>query len=93
MPDLLEMMNMKYAPKTWKDISGYKGYYQICEDKRVRSVPRLIDASNGQTRSLKSVVLSFAYNNAGIFGCILYKEGKEKYFDVEKEFSKYFPES
>ena len=37
----------------WKDIAGYKGYYQISNYGHVRSLDRYISDKNGKVRFLK----------------------------------------
>ena len=40
----------------WKDIEGYKGFYQINEEGVVRSLPRLEYVESTSTRDNKDVI-------------------------------------
>lgn len=42
----------------WKDVLGYEGYYQVSDQGRVRSLPRVIMRSNGYPQTLRGQLLA-----------------------------------
>lgn len=49
----------------YKDIPGYKGYYQASNLGNIRSVDRLVDAKNGRSQNRKGKVLRPSTNRCG----------------------------
>lgn len=46
------------AAEVWKDIIGFKGYYQVSNRGNVRSLTRMINHKNGKRRIYKGAVMS-----------------------------------
>lgn len=70
--------------KRWRDIPGFKGYYQASTDGQVRSVDRLIPNSVGSGhRLMKGKILNPAvYKNPGYPTVALSMKGKVEYYSV-----------
>ena len=66
--------------ETWKDISGYEGFYQISNLGKVKALPR---EKNNQY-SNKEIILKQSNDNKGYLQVVLNKEGKRKGFKVHR---------
>lgn len=63
----------------WKDIPGYEGYYEASTRGRVRSLDRIVNSSNGQTRISRGKVLTQSVlGPGGYLRVTLSKEGIAK---------------
>lgn len=64
----------------WKDIEGYKGYYQVSNLGRVRSLDRVTQRTYGRASSQRSRgrILRGSIGNHGYPAVSLYKDGKRK---------------
>ena len=60
------------------DIDGYKGYYQVSNFDRVRSLDRVIKNYPSGLRTMKSVVLKTRIGSTGYLIIDLCKDGKKK---------------
>lgn len=59
----------------WKDVVGYKNYYQVSNLGKVRSVTRDIVSTTGQHRTIKGRVLKLQRHTAQYLTVNLYSEG------------------
>lgn len=63
----------------WKDVIGFEGLYQVSDDGRVRSLPRLkICGFNGKQSVQKGRILKPGHTNHGYAFVNLVKDGKSK---------------
>lgn len=63
----------------WKDVIGFEGLYQVSDDGRVRSLPRLkICGFNGKQSVQKGRILKPGHTNDGYAFVNLVKDGKSK---------------
>ena len=60
----------------WKDIEGYEGLYQICNDGKVKSLERYIKHSKGGLKLWKERILKPSLQKGGYLFIVLSKEGK-----------------
>jgi len=68
---------MKKEKEAWLDIKGFKGYYKISNQGRVKSLARTIKRVDGVTVNLKEKILKLYTINE--YPCaLLCKKGKEK---------------
>ena len=71
--------------KTWKDIPGYEGLYQVSDSGNVRSVNRTVKQSRYGTAALKGQLLSPGVNSDGYYTVVLSnKQGKRKSVKVHR---------
>lgn len=68
----------------WKDIDGYKGYYQISNKGEVRSLDRTIKYIDGRVYTYKSQLISLGNDKNGYKACSLYIGSKGKPFKVHR---------
>lgn len=72
----------------WKDIEGYKGFYQINEEGVVRSLPRLeyveSTRTGGHYRKRMGRIIAQSKNNAGYMQVHLHIDGGTKAFSVHR---------
>ena len=70
--------------EVWKDIKGFKGYYQVSNLGRVKSLDRIITTANGVVQKYKGTLLSTSDNGKGYKIVGLNKNGKRKRFKVHR---------
>lgn len=63
----------------WKDVKNYEGFYQVSDIGSIKSILRIITASNGQKRRFKGRVIKPGLNSGGYYGVTLCKNGKPYY--------------
>lgn len=68
----------------WSWIKGYKGYYLICDDGRIRAVPRFVRCRAGGVRRCKSRIIKTSVVGKGYVGAHLSKEGVLKTHPVHR---------
>lgn len=68
----------------WKDISGYKGYYQVSNLGRVKSMTRIIIRSDGRVMNYGEKYKTLTKNKDGYLTVKLNKELKQKTITVHK---------
>ena len=68
----------------WKDVRGYKGYYQVNKNGNIRSVTRTITDSRGHVYTLKSRPIIPEVTKNGYLMVHLCKNGKRKALYVHK---------
>lgn len=68
----------------WKDIIGYKGYYQISNLGRIRSVEREVNCRNNSKRILPSKNRSLFKKENGYMSLTLQVDNKTKSFYVHR---------
>ena len=61
----------------WRDVKGYKGYYQVSNMGSVKSLERTVRNGRGY-RIVPERILKTGKNNHGYLQVHLYKEGKRK---------------
>lgn len=61
----------------WKDIKGYEGFYEVSNEGRVKSAPRLVDTVMN-CRHYKTVILTPSLNDSGYYVVNLSKNGDTK---------------
>lgn len=69
----------------WKDISNFKGYYQISNYGRVRSLTRFDGIRERKGQMIKPILKSNGYLQVG-----LRKKGKRKYMGVHRLVAQHF---
>jgi len=77
----------------WKDIKGYKGFYQVSNQGRVRSVDRVhkyLRQGKEVTRRKKGIILSPATNDSGYLHVLLSRENKKEFLSVHGLVAKAF---
>lgn len=74
----------------WKDIIGYKGYYQISNMGRVRGLDRYSLHKEGGNQLIKGKILKRAYYSNGYTFVGLSKFGKVKQFLLHRLVAKHF---
>ena len=74
----------------WKDVRGYKGYYQVNKNGNIRSVTRTITDSRGHVYTLKSRPIIPEVTKNGYLMVHLCKNGKRKALYVHKIVAKAF---
>jgi len=62
----------------WKDVKGYKGYYQISNKGRVKSLRRFIYDKNGQKRIVYEKILKQSLTTTGYYRVNLKKKNISK---------------
>ena len=62
----------------WKDIPSYKGFYQISNKGRIRSLPRQILNGKQSTRFTDIRIKKNTLNKKGYLVCGLWKDNKQK---------------
>ena len=77
------------AKEKWKDIENYKGYYQISDRGRVRSVGRYVNSSKG-VRFVHSKEIRPTDNGNGYLIVGLRKYGKRKNYYIHRLVAKHF---
>lgn len=60
----------------WKPVVGWKGFYEVSDRGRVRSIARKITRSNGRTMTILARVLSAPPNNDGYPHVTLHRTGQ-----------------
>lgn len=70
----------KNNSEVWKDVQGFKGYYQVSNEGNVRSV----DRTNKDGRKYKGRQLSLRTDHRGYKDVMLYKEGIAKRVKVHR---------
>lgn len=60
----------------WRDITGYEGYFQVSSKGNVRSLDRVIIASNGMSRHIKGRKLSTTKDRNGYVNIGLNRDNK-----------------
>lgn len=75
---------MKLQKEEWKAVVGYEGLYEISSFGRVRSVPR--KGTNGG-------IIRPSFSNSGYLQTHLFKNGKEKTFQVHRLVATHFIEN
>lgn len=70
--------------ENWKDIKDYKGFYQVSDCGRVRSLERDIYYPNGTVHHLKEKVLAFNLDRGGYQYVSLSLNGKIKSIKVHR---------
>lgn len=68
----------------WRDISDYKGLYQVSSMGRVRSLDRVIHTSNGRSIRRKGMILSLPKRPSGYPSVCLWKDNASTGFDVHR---------
>ena len=68
----------------WKNIIGYEGLYEVSSYRRVRSLNRYVEYSNGRICLHKGKVLSPAKNRYGYLAVVLSCNGKQKTITVHR---------
>lgn len=67
----------------WKDVEGYKNYYQVSNGGRVKSLSRIIIKKNQYgyfNYPVRERILKYNVDKKGYLYCILYKEKRKTYF-------------
>jgi len=59
----------------WKDVPGYKGYYQVSDAGRVRSLSRIIIRSNGYPQTVRNRILKLSVGTYGHVQVLLCRIG------------------
>lgn len=67
----------------WKDIPGYKGYYQVSDLGEIRSVDRYVETSNGR-RCYRGKTLSPVLNKRGYMKVNLKVSGHNETKDIHR---------
>lgn len=67
----------------WTWIPGYERIYRICEDGKIKSVPKLLSAKNGSFRLTKSRIRN-PFKEKGYWIIGLYKNGEGKKFGLHR---------
>ena len=62
----------------WKEIKGFKGFYQVSSTGRVKSLYRKIIRSNGASQSFKERIIKTGIGSNGYPCAVLYKVGVRK---------------
>ena len=70
--------------EVWRDIPGYKNYYQVSDEGRVRSLDRTIINSLGRKRFYKGKFFEGSLHNGGYKILTLSKGGKIKHFLIHQ---------
>ena len=73
--------------ETWKDISGYEGYYQVSNIGRVRSCKRAIEVTTSKTtyiRNYAEKLMNLFYDEDGYAEVHLCKDNKTTYHRVHR---------
>lgn len=69
----------------WKDVIGFEGLYQVSDDGRVRSLPRLkICGFNGKQIMQRGRILKPGHTNDGYAFVNLVKDGKSKPYYIHR---------
>lgn len=68
----------------WRDIPGYEGLYQISNLGRVRSLDRIVSATNGKTFHYKSKIKKQTKDSKKYFQVSLNKNNKDINFSVHR---------
>lgn len=74
-----------FSQEKWKPIPGYKGFYEVSDLGRVRSVPRKVD--HGQSSAYRYVrgrILSTNIGTNGYPSVMLSREGGKKFCTVHR---------
>lgn len=69
---------MNQEKELWRDIKGYENSYQVSSFGNVRSLDRVVTASNGRKCNFKGKTLSPVHNKAGYLYVNLLKKGQLK---------------
>lgn len=78
------MKRSKRKPEEWRDIEGYEGYYQISSHGRVKSLERIVERSDGRSRTIKERVMKVVTGHRGYLCIRLRKQGKQKFRGVHR---------
>lgn len=70
--------------EVWKDIEDYKGYYQVSNKGRVKSLDRMVLRFKYCDLHIKERILKSALSNKGYVQYFLSKDGKRKTFKVHR---------
>ena len=73
----------------WRDIKGYKGYYQISNFGRVKSLPRDV----GSNRCKNETIMKTSLDKDGYEHLVLRKNGKQRHFRVNRLVAEAFLEN
>lgn len=67
----------------WKDIDGFKGYYQVSNFGRIKSLFRYVKVKNG-FRSVQEKILKPKIDKDGYLHIVLQKNRKSRYFAIHR---------
>lgn len=73
-----------YTEEVWKDIRGYKGYYQISNLGKVRSLLRTFVCKDGKPQTKPMVILKHCVHKDGYHFVELTKNNKRKHVLVHR---------
>lgn len=83
------MINYTTEKETWKDVEGYKGFYQVSDRGSVRSLDRIVSYANGVETLHKGRVLK-QENNKGYRRVTLSRDGNTKRVQVHRLVASHF---
>lgn len=68
----------------WRDIPGYKGYYQVSDQGSVKSVERIVKSVKNRTRIIKSKAMVPVIGTTGYYAVHLSKLSKRRMMSVHQ---------
>lgn len=76
---------MVHISESWLPVVGYKGYYEVSSDGRVRSVDRVVVRSDGQTRHFRGQMMTPQLDSQGRYLQLhLKRGGSDRIFSVHR---------
>lgn len=74
----IDISNDTLQGEVWKDVVGYKGYYQVSNLGRIRTVGRVVSACYKSRQFIQGRIICPNRFPKGYLGCTLYKNGSQK---------------
>ena len=74
----------------WKDIKGYKEFYQISNFGKVKSLKRIIYKINGQKQHRKERILKMLFDKDGYKFVVLFKNNTRKHSSIHRLIANHF---
>lgn len=74
----IDISNDTLQGEVWKNVVGYKGYYQVSNLGRIRTVGRVVSACYKSRQFIQGRIICPNRFPKGYLGCTLYKSGSQK---------------